>query len=161
MCRRGFVPENWCPGFHPDQLAVPPLPLLLLPLRTGHQTCELGSRRECAAVRWHGTALAVRGRGRPCYRCLFEDVPLIDAPNCAEAGVVGPMVGIVAAAQADLALSLLAGDDVAGELFTFDGRTLDARRRRIRPRSTCALCGDAARIHDIQANRYVEGVCPA
>jgi adenylyltransferase/sulfurtransferase len=111
-----------------------------------------------AAVRWHGTALAVGARGRPCYRCLFEDVPLEDAPNCAEAGVIGPVVGVVAAAQADLALSLLAGSDVTGELFTFDGKTLAARRRRIAPRAGCPLCGDGKRIRDIQPRRYVEGV---
>ncbi len=112
-----------------------------------------------AAVRWHGTALAVGPAGAPCYRCLFEDVPLEDAPNCAEAGVVGPMVGLVAAAQADLALSVLAGEDVFGELFTFDGKTLSARRRRIQARKSCSLCGDARRIHDIEPKRYVEGVC--
>jgi molybdopterin/thiamine biosynthesis adenylyltransferase len=112
-----------------------------------------------AAVRWHGTALAVGAQGQPCYRCLFEDVPLENAPNCAEAGVVGPMVGVVAAAQADLALSMLAGDDVAGELFTFDGKTLASRRRRIARRTSCPLCGDAERIQDIEPRRYVEGVC--
>ncbi len=112
-----------------------------------------------AAVRWHGTALAVGPNGGPCYRCLFEDVPLENAPNCAEAGVVGPMVGVVAAAQADLALSVLAGEDVFGELFTFDGKALESRRRRIARRKTCALCGDERRIHDIEPKRYVEGVC--
>jgi molybdopterin/thiamine biosynthesis adenylyltransferase len=112
-----------------------------------------------AAVRWHGTALAVGPRGAPCYRCLFEDVPLENAPNCAEAGVVGPMVGVVAAAQADLALSVLAGEDVFGELFTFDGKTLASRRRRIARRASCLLCGDGRRIRDIDPKRYVEGVC--
>jgi molybdopterin/thiamine biosynthesis adenylyltransferase len=88
---------------------------------------------------------------------LFEDVPLEDAPNCAEAGVVGPMVGVVAAAQADLALSILAGEDVSGELFTFDGTSLVARRRRIARRRGCPLCGDEQRIRDIEPKRYVEG----
>ena len=112
-----------------------------------------------AAVRWHGTALAVGPDGGPCYRCLFEDVPLENAPNCAEAGVVGPMVGVVAAAQADLALSVLAEEDVFGELFMFDGKTLQARRRRVPRRTSCALCGDGASIRDIEPKRYVEGVC--
>ena len=107
-----------------------------------------------AAVRWHGTALAVGPDGAPCYRCLFEDVPRENAPNCAEAGVVGPMVGIVAAAQADLALSILRGEDVAGTLFTFDGKTLASRRRTIAARLTCPLCGPVPHIHDIEATRY-------
>lgn len=111
-----------------------------------------------AAVRWHGTALAVGPEGGPCYRCVFEDVPLEDAPNCAGAGVVGPMVGVVAAAQADLALSVLAGGDVFGELFSFDGKTLAARRRKISRRAGCPLCGDRKRISSIEGRRYVEGV---
>jgi molybdopterin/thiamine biosynthesis adenylyltransferase len=114
-----------------------------------------------AAVRWHGTTLAVGPGGGPCYRCLFEDVPLENAPNCAEAGVVGPMVGVVAAAQADLALGILAGDDVTGELFTFDGKSLEVRRRRIGRRAACPLCGDGERIRGIEARRYVEGICSA
>lgn len=123
--------------------------------------CAIAKRPivHAAAVRWHGTALAVSGAGRPCYRCVFEDVPLEDAPNCAEAGVVGPMVGLVAALQADLALSLLGGRDVTGELVTFDGKTLAVRRLRVSRRRGCPLCGDAQVIRDIEARRYVEGVC--
>lgn len=121
--------------------------------------CAIAKRPivHAAAIRWHGTALAVGPRGGPCYRCLFEDVPLEDAPNCAEAGVVGPVVGLVGAVQADLALSVLAGEDVFGELFTFDGKALTSRRRRLPRRADCALCGDAARIQDIEPRRYVDG----
>ncbi len=109
-----------------------------------------------AAVRWHGTALAVGPAGGPCYRCLFEDLPEGDAPNCAEAGVVGPMVGVVGALQADLALAMLDGEDVAGTLVTFDGKTDIVRRRRLSPRATCALCGTRSigRIDHIEEARY-------
>jgi molybdopterin/thiamine biosynthesis adenylyltransferase len=107
-----------------------------------------------AAVRWHGTALAVSATGGPCYRCLFEDLPRENAPNCAEAGVVGPVVGIVGAVQADLAISILRGEDVAGTLFTFDGKTLAARRRKIPRRAECPLCSDKRSIQRIEAARY-------
>ncbi len=107
-----------------------------------------------AAVRWHGTAFAVGPEGGPCYRCLFEDIPRDNAPNCAEAGVIGPMVGVVAAVQADLAISVLVGDDVLGTLFTFDGKTLASRRRVVPARPSCALCGTSRTIHRIDPARY-------
>lgn len=107
-----------------------------------------------AAVRWHGTALAVGATGGPCYRCLFEDLPRENAPNCADAGVVGPVVGVVGAVQADLAISILRGEDVAGTLFTFDGKTLAARRRKIPRRDGCPLCSDKRSIQRIDAARY-------
>ena len=113
-----------------------------------------------SAVRWVGTALAVGARGRPCYRCLFEDVlPAEDAPNCAEAGVMGPVVGVVAAAQVDRALALLDDRDAGGELVTFDGRTGALRRRRVSPRPDCPLCGEAPRIRRIEAETYVSPAC--
>lgn len=128
-----------------------------------------------AAVRWVGTALAVGPAGNPCYRCLFEDVlPADDAPNCADAGVMGPVVGVVAAAQVDLALSLLDGAAVEGQLVTFDGRTDVLRRRTISRRADCPLCGELegasgfsrpgsfgvpVRIERIDPERYVSPAC--
>jgi adenylyltransferase/sulfurtransferase len=113
-----------------------------------------------SAVRWIGTALAVAARARPCYRCLFEDVPTgTDAPNCAEAGVMGPVVGVVAAVQVELALSILDGETAGGRLVTFDGRTETLRRLTIAARSDCPLCGEAPRIRRIEASTYAEPAC--
>jgi molybdopterin/thiamine biosynthesis adenylyltransferase len=112
-----------------------------------------------SAVGWIGTALAVGAHGRPCYRCVFEDVPDRDAPNCAEAGVIGPVVGIVAAAQADLVLGMVDEVPVGGQLVTFDGRSDVMRRRRITRRDDCALCGRAARIFRIQPDAYDSPAC--
>jgi molybdopterin/thiamine biosynthesis adenylyltransferase len=111
-----------------------------------------------AAVRWHGTVLAVGPGGAPCYRCLFEDLPDGGGPGCSEAGVVGPMVGILGAIQADLALSLLDGEPVEGTLVTYDGQTDQLRRRTIPSREDCPLCGQrdtAARIDRIEPSRYI------
>jgi molybdopterin/thiamine biosynthesis adenylyltransferase len=107
-----------------------------------------------AAVRWHGTAFAVGREGRPCYRCIFEDLLAGDAPNCAEAGVVGPMAGVVGAIQADLALSILDGEGVFGTLVTFDGKIDTFRRRTIAPRAGCPLCGERS-IQKISRERYI------
>jgi molybdopterin/thiamine biosynthesis adenylyltransferase len=112
-----------------------------------------------AAVRWGGTALAVGPRGAPCYRCLFEDIPREGAPNCADAGVVGPMVGVVGAIQADLALSLIDGEPVEGTLVTYDGLTDAVRRRVIPSRDDCALCGRTRSIDRIDGARYEIDEC--
>lgn len=113
-----------------------------------------------AAVRWVGTALAVSAKGAPCYRCVFEDIPKGDAPNCATAGVIGPVVGIVGALQADLALKMIDGEKVAGTLVSFDGRSNAIRRRAFAARKSCALCGTAEnpekndRISRVETIRY-------
>ncbi|WP_394830884.1 HesA/MoeB/ThiF family protein [Pendulispora rubella] len=126
--------------------------------------CKLAERPVVhgAAVRWVGTALAVSAKGGPCYRCLFEDLPRDNVPNCAEAGVMAPVVGLVGAFQADLALSLLDGRDIAGELVTVDGKATSAermvRRRRIGRRAGCLLCGKNE-IREIDRGRYVADVC--
>src|SRR5690606_20124909 len=57
-----------------------------------------------AVLRFAGQASvfdAGRHRGRlPCYRCLFPEPPsAADAPNCAEAGVLGVMPGLVGMIQ--------------------------------------------------------------
>ncbi len=112
-----------------------------------------------AAVRWYGTALVVGPHGGPCYRCLFEDLPRGGAPTCAEAGVIGPVVGVVGALQAGLALEVLDGDATGGTLVTFDGKTDALRRRVIARRADCPLCGTSPhldRIDRIDVARYVQ-----
>jgi molybdopterin/thiamine biosynthesis adenylyltransferase len=113
-----------------------------------------------SAVRWHGTALAVSATARPCYRCLFEDIPHEAVQNCAEAGVMGPVVGVVAALQADLALRTLVGDKSGGQLATFDGKTGEHRQRKVRSRKDCPLCGTRS-IETIDEARYMGPSCDA
>ena len=51
-----------------------------------------------AAVGTGGQLLTVPAGGRPCYRCLFEEPPPAGVgPSCAEAGVLGPVPGVIGA----------------------------------------------------------------
>lgn len=113
-----------------------------------------------AAVRWRATVLAVPARGRPCYRCLFEDLPEGPAPDCATAGVAGPVCGVAGAIAADRALDLLAGDERScGAVVTYDGLRDRLRSVPVRARSACPLCGAARAISTIDASRYEASTC--
>ena len=111
-----------------------------------------------AAIKWRGTAMFVSAAGAPCYRCLFEDLPGGEAaPNCAEAGVVGPVVGVVGAFMVDLALRAMCGEMASGELISVDGKRATARKTRLHPRRNCSLCGEQPTISSIEREQYVEG----
>jgi len=113
-----------------------------------------------AAVRWTATVMAVSPAGRPCYRCLFEDVPGEGAPDCATAGVAGPVCGVAGAIAADRALRILEGDETAcGEIVTYDGRRDVLRVVPVRARRACPLCGDARGLHDLDPGRYQTRTC--
>jgi molybdopterin/thiamine biosynthesis adenylyltransferase len=113
-----------------------------------------------AAIRWRATVLTAAPSGRPCYRCLFEDLPEAGAPDCATAGVAGPVCGVAGAIAADRALRVLAGDaSVFGRVVTFDGLRDRLREVRVAPRPGCPLCGDVRSIADLAPNRYETRSC--
>jgi len=116
-----------------------------------------------AAVRLRATVLCVSASGAPCYRCLFEDLPSgASAPNCAEAGVLGPVVGFAGALMADRALSMLLGDaSVFGNLVSYDGKADRARELSLAARAQCALCSPERSIDTITYERYTAPSCAA
>lgn len=93
-----------------------------------------------------GMQTTIRPGTTPCLRCLFEDPPAPGTqPTCDTAGVLGPVVAIVAGCQASDAIRLLLGqgDQIAASLLEFDlwaghRRRLDLADAR---RETCPCCG--------------------
>ena len=87
---------------------------------------------------------AGRHRGQcPCYRCLFPEPPMGDeAPNCAEAGVLGVLPGIAGLLQATEVLKLLLGigEPLSGRLLRFDALGMHFRESRVRPDPLCTMC---------------------
>jgi adenylyltransferase/sulfurtransferase len=83
--------------------------------------------------------------GGPCYRCMFPEPPPPGAvPNCAEAGVLGVLPGIVGSLQALEAIKLIVGigDSLIGRLVHFDALTLRFREFRLRRDPECPVCGE-------------------
>jgi molybdopterin/thiamine biosynthesis adenylyltransferase len=87
---------------------------------------------------------AGRQRGAsPCYRCLFPEPPPPEAaPNCAEAGVLGVLPGVIGLLQATEVLKLLLGigEPLSGRLLHFDALAMRFRETRIPPDPDCAVC---------------------
>jgi adenylyltransferase/sulfurtransferase len=63
-----------------------------------------------ACVGAYGLALAIRPHVTPCLRCVLEEQPAPgSSPTCDTAGVIAPIVHVIAGVQAAEALKLLAG----------------------------------------------------
>lgn len=105
-----------------------------------------------ALTQWEGQiSLYDPSKGTPCYACVFPSAPdpaLV--PNCAEAGVIGPLPGVVGAIMAIEAIKHItgAGTTLAGRLHLYDALFADTRTIAIKPRADCPVCqgrGDVAK----------------
>jgi molybdopterin/thiamine biosynthesis adenylyltransferase len=115
-----------------------------------------------AAVALGGQMLTVPARGRPCYRCLFEEPPPAGVgPSCAEAGVLGPVPGVIGALLGTEAARLAKGETPAfvGRLVQYDSRSMSVRAVRFNPNPQCAVCAPGARIHALAAADYPAAEC--
>jgi molybdopterin/thiamine biosynthesis adenylyltransferase/rhodanese-related sulfurtransferase len=80
----------------------------------------------------------------PCYRCLFREPPPAGLiPNCAEAGVLGILPGIVGTLQATEAIKLVTGigEPLIGRLLLFDALEMSFREIQLRRDPDCPGCG--------------------
>ena len=87
--------------------------------------------------------------GGPCYRCLFPEPPPPESvPNCAQAGVLGVLPGIIGMLQAIEAIKLILGigEPLIGRLLHFDALKLKFRELNLRRDAQCPVCGDTPTI---------------
>src|SRR5712692_7837669 len=88
--------------------------------------------------------MTIRPNETPCLRCVFSEAPpAASAPTCDTAGVIMPIISVVAAVQVTEALKLLAGQtgDLHGSLMQFDVWRNEWRRIALGDRAAdCATC---------------------
>ncbi|MFV0294297.1 MAG: HesA/MoeB/ThiF family protein [Paracoccus sp. (in: a-proteobacteria)] len=90
--------------------------------------------------------------GSPCFSCVFPERP---APGlalpCAEAGVIGPLPGVIGSMMALEAIKHItgAGKGLSGQMLIYDGLYGETRIIRIHRRDGCPVCsGVAERLHE-------------
>jgi molybdopterin/thiamine biosynthesis adenylyltransferase len=102
-----------------------------------------------ALSQWEGQlSVFDPARGAPCYQCIFPAAPAEGlAPSCAEAGVIGPLPGVVGAMMAVEAVKLVTGAGTAlrGQMVIYDALYGESRRIAIKPRDECPICAHTQR----------------
>ncbi len=100
-----------------------------------------------AVLRFEGQlATFTPGLGKPCYRCLYPAPPPPGmAPNCAEAGVLGSVTGVMGTLQATEVLKeiLAIGESLAGRLLIWDALATRFRVVRLMQDPACPAHGDS------------------
>jgi len=92
--------------------------------------------------------------GGPCYRCLFGEPPDPDsdlAPNCAEAGVLGVLPGIIGTLQAVETIKLILGigESLLGKMLIFDALDMTFRVVKMPKDPRCPVCGEHPTITEL------------
>ncbi len=103
-----------------------------------------------AIHRFEGQAMTYVPDLAPCYRCLFPEPPEDGlVPNCAEAGVLGVLPGVMGTIQATEAIKLIVGvgEPLLGRLLTYDALSMRFAEFRFTRRRDCAVCGEHPTIH--------------
>lgn len=97
-----------------------------------------------AAIRLEGqlSVFDLRRADSPCYHCLYGHGSESEL-TCSEAGVIGPLVGLVGSLQALEALKLLAGfgEPMVGRLLLIDALGTRFRELKVKRDPGCSVCG--------------------
>ncbi|WP_370228967.1 ThiF family adenylyltransferase [Cognatishimia sp.] len=98
-----------------------------------------------ALTQWEGqVSVFDPAHDAPCYQCIFPEAPAPGlSPSCAEAGVIGPLPGVIGSIMAMEAVKIIvrAGAVLRGEMLIYDGLYGETRKIGLKRRSDCPCCG--------------------
>ena len=117
----------------------------------------------------HGSIFMFEGQaatflpGKGCYRCIYPSPPPPGmVPNCAEAGVLGVLPGIIGTITAMEAIKIILelGETLAGRLLLFDALDMKFREVKLRRNSQCPVCGDNPTVTQLIDYEIFCGITP-
>ena len=114
-----------------------------------NETCVAGRIPLVAAAltQWEGQiSVYDPANDAPCYACIFPKAPAADlVPSCAEAGVIGPLPGVIGSMMAVETVKLItgAGDPLRGRLMIYDALYAETRVIAAKRQADCVVCGAA------------------
>ncbi|MGJ8585285.1 MAG: molybdopterin-synthase adenylyltransferase MoeB [Marinosulfonomonas sp.] len=98
-----------------------------------------------ALTQWEGQiSIYDPAQGAPCYQCVFPQAPASDlAPSCAQAGVLGPLPGVVGSMMAVEAVKEItgAGEGLRGRMMIYDALYGENRTIAMKRNPNCTICG--------------------
>ena len=101
-----------------------------------------------AAIRFEGqiSVFDPRDEASPCYRCFYPEASEENL-NCAENGVIAPLVGIIGTHQAMEALKIVmgVGETLTGWVLYYDAKYADWRRFKLARQPGCPDCSASRR----------------
>lgn len=96
-----------------------------------------------AAIRGEGQVSVFDSRqsDAPCYQCLYPESD-DEALSCSEAGVIGPLVGLIGACQAMEVIKVITGvgRTLTGRLLILDAWRMDWREMKLARDPGCSVC---------------------
>ena len=110
--------------------------------------------------RFEGQVSVFVANDGPCYRCLFPDPPEPGSvDNCADAGVLGVLPGLVGTAQATEVLKLLLGigESLMGRLLMIDALRMHFRSIGVERDAACPACGTREIVELIDYDAFCTG----
>jgi len=119
-----------------------------------NDACVMGGKPNVygSVFRFEGQASVFAAPGGPCYRCLHPEPPPAGLiPNCAEAGVLGVLPGLIGIVQATEAIKLVTGigEPLVGRMLLFDAMKMRFRTITMPRDPACPVCGDAPTIREL------------
>jgi adenylyltransferase/sulfurtransferase len=120
-----------------------------------NDACVIAGRPNAygSIFRFEGQASVFAAPGGPCYRCLHPEPPPPGlVPNCAEAGVLGVLPGIIGVIQATEAIKLLLGigEPLIGRFVIYDALRMRFRELKLPKDPECAVCGEHPTIRELK-----------
>lgn len=126
-----------------------------------------------SVFRFDGQASVFDAKTGPCYRCLFPEPPPPDSvQDCAMAGVLGVLPGIMGSIQAVQTTNLLLknGQSLAGRLLLLNATDMAFSELHVKKDPNCPICGRNPTIRKLidyeefcglrKQSRHVEEITP-